>query len=150
MTRWVILIVVTILIIVAGLAVLVVPAQAPTQHNGNEQPAPASKDDLIEVSFPLPDALIASPLVASGKARGNWYFEASFPVEVRDASGNMIGQGYAQAQGEWMTTEYVPFKTIAITYAPQAKGSKGSIIFRKDNPSGLPEHDNELVVPVTF
>ena len=108
------------------------------------------KIDLIQATHPQPNDIISSPLIITGEARGNWYFEASFPVEVQDSSGNVIGQGYAQAQGEWMTTDFVPFESIEITFPAQPAGSVGNVILRKDNPSGLPENDDQLEIPVIF
>src|SRR4051812_32842409 len=53
-------------------------------------PAPApvpSNADLIQVNAPKPNDLVKSPLTVTGKARGTWYFEASFPVRLEDANG---------------------------------------------------------------
>lgn len=108
------------------------------------------KQDMIVIETPRPGDTITSPLVVTGQARGNWYFEASFPVELRDATGKVIAQGYAQAQGEWTTDEFVPFQSVPVTFAPQPAGSTGTLVFKKDNPSGLPEYDDALMVPVTF
>ena len=88
-------------------------------------------------------------LRVTGKARGGWYFEASFPVQIKNASGTVIAEGPAQAQGEWMTQDYVPFK-ITLSFPAQAAGSKGTVVLRNDNPSGLPENDKSLEIPVTF
>ncbi len=107
--------------------------------------------DLIRVSAPVRNALVDSPLAVRGEARGPWYFEASFPVDVRDASGAVVGVGYATAEGDWMTESYVPFSgTIAFDVSADAAGSIGSVMFRKANASGLAEHDDALVVPVVF
>jgi hypothetical protein len=104
--------------------------------------------DLIQIDEPLKNEEVASPITISGKARGTWYFEASFPVEVRDEDGTVLFQGPVEASGEWMTTEYVPFsQSIAFT-AP--KGKFGTIIFHKDNPSGDPARDESVVVPIKF
>lgn len=54
----------------------------------------------------------------------------------------------AQAQGEWMTSEFVPFKAKLEFQAPQTE--TGVLVFIKDNPSGIRELDNELRVPVHF
>ncbi len=107
-----------------------------------------TKDDLIRVTSILPNQEISSPLIVEGEARGNWYFEASFPVEVRDANNNVIGTWHAEAQSDWMTTEYVSFRA-QITFS-QPKTPTGFLILRKDNPSGLPEHDDDLTIPITF
>lgn len=108
------------------------------------------KNDLIVVETPVPGTTISSPLLVRGKARGNWYFEASFPIDVLAADGTVVGQGFATAQGEWMTEEFVPF-TGSITFtAPVQEMKSGIIVFKKDNPSGLSEHDDSVSVPVQF
>lgn len=108
----------------------------------------ASKDDLIWVSSPLPNQVITSPVTITGQARGNWYFEASFPVTLLDANGKILAQAPAQATGEWMTTNYVPFK-ITLTFTKPTTAT-GTLVLHKDNPSGLPQNDNELRIPVSF
>lgn len=105
---------------------------------------------LIVVSAPAADALVSSPLTVSGKARGYWYFEASFPLEVTDSSGKVLAQSHAEAQGDWMTEEYVPFKGTLTFTKPNMGDGKGFIIFRKDNPSGLPENEASVSIPIRF
>ena len=58
------------------------------------------KSDLIVVDTLASGAAISSLLAISGKARGTWYFEGSFPVTVVESTGVVIGQGIATAQGE--------------------------------------------------
>jgi hypothetical protein len=111
------------------------------------------KEDLIRVEAPGPNEVIKSPLVVRGEARGNWFFEASFPIRLYDGEGREIAVGIAQAQDEWMTTNFVPFeaKLIFVTPDPStSSGQAGTLVFQKDNPSGLPEHDDELRVPIRF
>lgn len=105
--------------------------------------------DLIRPALPASGSQVSSPVTISGEARGTWYFEASFPVEIQDAAGNVIAQGPAKAQGEWMTEDFVPF-TITLTYPPQPAGSKGIIVLKKDNPSGDPARDQQTSVSITF
>lgn len=107
------------------------------------------KQDLIVAETPLPGAKVASPLTISGEARGYWFFEASFPYELRDQNGNTIAEGPVQATGEWMTEDFVPY-TIQITFPPQPAGSTGTLLLKKDNPSGLPENEDQLNIPVVF
>lgn len=107
------------------------------------------KQDSIRATSPAPGATITSPLTVVGEARGTWYFEASFPYELQDAGGNTIAQGPVQAQADWMTEDFVPF-SVSITFPPQPAGSKGTLILKKDNPSGLPQNEDELEIPITF
>jgi hypothetical protein len=84
-----------------------------------------------------------------GQARGMMFFEADFPVMVRDGQGNVVAHGLATAEGEWMTTEYVPF-TAELTVSGTPATTSGTLEFHKDNPSGLPEHDYVFSVPIIF
>jgi hypothetical protein len=106
------------------------------------------KEDLIVVESPRAGEEIASPLFISGKARGYWFFEASFPIELVDENNQVISQAIAQAKGEWTTEEFVPFEAMLNFSNP--KRDRGFLVFKKDNPSGLKEHDDELRVPVVF
>lgn len=106
------------------------------------------KENLIRITRPRPNDTIESPLIIEGEARGNWYFEASFPIVLRDEQGAELGTVAAQAQGEWMTTDFVPFR--AILYFDQPTTEQGTLVLKKDNPSGLPEHNDELYIPITF
>lgn len=113
---------------------------ATSTSNGNE--------NLIKVANVSANQKISSPLVVTGEARGNWYFEASFPVELRDGNGTLIAQKPAQAIGEWMTTNLVPFSVTLSFVKPTT--ATGTLILRNDNPSGLPENDRFISIPVRF
>jgi len=104
--------------------------------------------DLVHVNAPLPGAKVGSPLTVTRRARGNWYFEASFPVKLLDGNGNQIAIAPAQAQGDWMTVDYVPF-SVTLTFA-QPVTATGTLILQKDNPSGEPQFDDFVSIPVTF
>lgn len=91
-------------------------------------------------------SVVNSPLTITGKAK-TWYFEGSFPVKVVDANGNVLAEAPAQAQGEWMTTEFVPFE-VTLSFIPTTQ--QGTIVFQKDNPSGLPDKNEEYQLPVQF
>lgn len=106
-------------------------------------------DERITINYPKPGDTISSPLTVTGSARGMWYFEASFPVIVTDWDGKIIAEVPATAEGEWMTEDFVPFKAV-IAFPPQEKGSRGTVIFKRDNASGLPEHDAAVEIPVVF
>ena len=102
---------------------------------------------MIVIDSPLPNDVITSPLTIKGKARGPWFFEASFPVRLLDDSGKEIATTAAQADGEWMTEDFVPF-TATLTFTTTAK--TGTLVLQKDNPSGLPENDGSVRMDVKF
>lgn len=117
-----------------------------------EEPAQGSVPykDLIRLDYPAPEAQVTSPLLVKGEARGNWYFEGSFPVVLTDWDGKIIAEGVAQAKGDWMSTDYVPFE-VTLNYSVETTVSnRGSLILKKDNPSGLPENDDALEITVFF
>lgn len=109
------------------------------------------KVDLIRLNNPRPGQTISSPLAISGQARGTWFFEASFPVILTDWDGKIIAQGIAQAKNDWMTTEFVPFEaTLTFTVNTNTYSNNGSLILKKDNPSGLSRNDDALEIPIVF
>jgi hypothetical protein len=111
-------------------------------------------DNLIVIDAPLPGSNITSPLTVRGKARGNWFFEASFPVVITDWDGRIIAETYAQAKGDWMTTDFVEFETVITFTKPAGPGvdqpNRGFLILKKDNPSGLPENDDAREMMIFF
>ncbi len=148
----------TITILLTVIAVLAVGAFAwasfggmsvPNPDNGgNATTTPGTQDNMIRVTAPVAYATVGSPLQIRGQARGGWYFEASFPVRLEDANGTVLAQAPAQAQGDWMTTEFVPFEATLTFTAPTTE--TGTLILEKDNPSGLPENADERRIPVRF
>jgi hypothetical protein len=106
------------------------------------------KEDLIQVESPQANNTVSSPLMIKGKARGYWFFEASFPIKLYDDNGESLAMTIAQAQGDWMTEEFVPF-TAELKFE-NPKTEKGMLVLEKDNPSGLPENADELKIPVLF
>ena len=116
-----------------------------TEYIGNE----LEKTDLIRVDYPRPNQEIESPFIVKGEARGYWFFEADFPVVLTDWDGLIIAQAIAQAKGEWMTEDFVQFEA-QLEFEKPEYSSRGTLILRKDNPSGLPEHDDALEIPVIF
>jgi hypothetical protein len=124
------------------LSSLLVGRTAPTPPGTN----PATGD--IQVDSPRPNELVRSPLTIRGSARGTWFFEASFPVQLRDGQGRVLATAPAQAQGEWMTTEFVPF-LVTLTF-PRPTTPTGTLLLEKDNPSGLPQQAASIQIPVRF
>lgn len=110
---------------------------------------PATTDnEMVRKVNVVARQLVTSPLTITGEARGPWFFEASFPIEIRDANGTVIAQHYAEARGEWMTTEFVPFTSTVAFEAPTT--TLGFVVLKNDNPSGDPERDQAVIIPVRF
>ncbi|MEW6019778.1 MAG: Gmad2 immunoglobulin-like domain-containing protein [Pseudomonadota bacterium] len=109
----------------------------------------SEKGVTILVSTPAENETVSSPLTVTGQVPGNWSFEASFPVQLLDSDGNMIAQEPAQLQGDWMTTELVDFE-VTLTFTAPPGGGTGTLVLKKDNPSGMADKDDELRIPIRF
>jgi len=110
--------------------------------------ASCPKENLILVETPKANEMISSPLIVGGKARGFWFFEATFPIKLFDENGELLASAIAQAQSDWMTEDFVPFSAELKFGHP--KTERGTLVLEKDNPSGLPESADELRIPVMF
>lgn len=115
-----------------------------TKNIGNE----LEYSEQILISTPRPNEKIKSPLKITGKAKGNWFFEGSFPAELHDGNGAILGTGVMIAEDDWMTEEFVDFAGVITYTLPETK--EGTLILKNDNPSGLPENQKELKIPVKF
>lgn len=127
-----------------------------TSSNDGEQTSSASSSisseapdysDMISVDV-TEGSRLQSPVTITGQARGMWYFEASFPVRLLDGNGNEIALAPAQAQGDWMTEDFVPY-SVTLTFT-QPSTPTGTLVLENDNPSGLPENSKKIEIPVTF
>lgn len=140
------------LLIVTAVALYFFPRKLNVSDT-NTSPAPPPPParpfaDEIEVFVPTIDAIIVSPQELSGRARGSWFFEANMPVTLIDENKKILAKAPLQAQGEWMTADFVPFAGSIIFEKPATKS--GILIFENDNPSGFPEHAKSFTVPVRF
>jgi hypothetical protein len=108
------------------------------------------QDDLIRLISPRPEEVITSPLKITGEARGTWFFEGVFPVILTDWDGLIIAQGQAKALTDWTTEDYVPFEANLEFKSDTKVSNRGSLILKKDNPSGLPQNDKALEITVFF
>lgn len=109
-----------------------------------------SPDGHVTVINPAPGATISSPINLSGSVTGGgWFFEGTFPVAIVDADGTVLGKGWVEAPpGEWASTGTVLFGGDITFASPHS--AAGTILFSKDNPSGLPQNGESFSVPVRF
>ena len=117
-----------------------IPAPEPTYVNATA--------DNIKVMSPTPGSVTGKPITVMGEARGGWYFEASFPIEVRDGAGSVIATGHAEAQSDWMTSEFVPF--VGTIQIPATYIGEAVLVFMNDNPSGMAENARSISFPITI
>ena len=103
---------------------------------------------MIHIDNPAPNALIKSPVTIKGEAVGYWYNEGSFVVKAYGAKDELLGQAVAEAKGQWMTEDFVPFE--ATLKFDVGSGQKGKLVFERANPSGLSENDQQYVLPVQY
>ncbi|MGE5298268.1 MAG: Gmad2 immunoglobulin-like domain-containing protein [Acidobacteriaceae bacterium] len=101
----------------------------------------------VVVDSPKEGDLVKSPLTITGKAKGNWFFEAVMPVTLKDQNGKVLAKTQLRAQGDWMTSDYVNF-TGELKFA-QPSTDYGVIIIEPDNPSGQ-QDDRSASVSVRF
>lgn len=104
--------------------------------------------DQIIVTDPVPDQLISSPLIITGEARGTWFFEATFPVNLLDSNGKVLALHYALTDENWMTEDFIPFTANIEFDDPET--TTGFLILEKDNPSGMQEYAAQIEIPVRF
>jgi hypothetical protein len=147
----IIFITVVVILIAGGLVWRSRVAKVPKENNGNNNGGivgkPAPESDII-VATPAANQVISSPVQISGKAKGSWFFEATFPVKLLDDQGKVLASGIVRAQGDWQTADFVDFSGNLLFMTPTS--TRGSLQFSKDNPSGLPENDKSFFVPVEF
>jgi len=90
---------------------------------------------------------VSNPIKIEGKARGGWYFEATFPIQLVDAEGNIIAYTTARAQSDWATTSFVDF-VAELNYIKPTSTTRALIVLNNDNPSGNPDLDQAIFIPV--
>ena len=141
---------IVVIALVLGAAAFVRMRFAPEQTVLAPSPAVSFgvNDDII-VDAPLSGTVVSYPIEVSGKARGSWFFEASFPVRLETASGEVLVQTHAQALSDWMTDDFVPFTVASSSLETVIVATDTQLILvaHNDNPSGLPQNDKELRIP---
>jgi hypothetical protein len=118
----------------------------PSPIIGNE---PLIYRDVVSVVSPRTGSRVTMPLSVSGSARGQWFFEGSFPLELLAEDGRSIARGNVNAVGEWMTTDFVPFKaTLTLDPASASYQGAATLVLKKDNPSDDRSRDDSLRMPL--
>jgi hypothetical protein len=125
-----------VLILLTGLILTPVFGQAAEKGN---------KKDIID-TCPNPNQEVCSPIAVTGKAKGPWFFEGSFPIRLVDAQGKELAASSAKAIGDWTTPDFVKFEGN-LEYEV-TKATKATIILQNANPSGDPKTAKRKEIPV--
>lgn len=152
------LVAVTILLLVTGIAAYLLwqaqrtdkltdPGMMANVANESAEESTYNIENVI-ITTPTTQHVVSSPLTIQGKATGIWYFEATLPLQIVDANDQLLGAGYAAAQGDWMTDALVPF--IGHIEFSASNTPTGWLVVKANNPSGLPEHDDQFRMPIRF
>jgi hypothetical protein len=137
-----------IIVVLLGLLAFVQPVKSPAGDTIASSTV-VSSDGHLAVTLPHAHDLATSPLAIEGTVTGGgWFFEASFPIKVVDAFGKVLGTGTANALSSWMSTGTVPFAASIVFTTPHS--ATGTLLLQNDNPSGLPENQKSLSIPIRF
>jgi hypothetical protein len=102
-----------------------------------------------EVSEPITNSTVKSPLLVKGKVPAGWMFEGQFPIKLTDANKKVIITGIAKeiVPGSWQNNSPVDFQS-SLTFGVST--GSGYLILENDNPSGDPSKNKTFEVPVNF
>lgn len=101
------------------------------------------------VSFSVaPGTTVSGVIKATGSLTGGYFFEANMVVKILDANKNVLKSTNGTATSDWMTGDSVSF-TTTLDFAGIPAG-QGYIRLHNDNPSGMPENDKYIDIPVVF
>lgn len=124
------------------------PTAAPTPII-TSTPTPTNISKQIQLDNLKPNDSITSPLTIKGKIDSSWMFEGVFPIMLLDNKRNLIvqTQGQQTVPGSWTQPGMIDFQA-KLNF--KTNDSAGFLVFKKDNPSGLPENDQLFEIPVVF
>ncbi len=129
-------------LILTGCAANTAPTLQSNTPAQNTPPAILPEPDLPKrnISLQQPDLSepLKSPVKIKGTASGNYFFEGTFSIVLKDGDGKVIGRSNAHADDDWMQPGPVKFSATLKFAAP--KTQTGMLVFEKDNPSGLAEN----------
>ena len=135
------------LIVLASIFLLTACGNNKEEKNQDKGKKAEIKNEII-IESPRVNEVVGSPLVIKGEARGTWFFEGVFPVELLGKAGQTIKVVPATSSEPWMTEDFIPFEAV-IEFDPTGQ-ENGTLRLKKDNPSGLPENDMMIGFPVKF
>jgi len=152
MTKFGKLLLIVILIVILVVVVFffqkpVVDVNPPPEDNIILREILGNKDDLISFSI-LPNSKVQGVVSYQGAVKGGYFFEVNILINILDANKNVLKTSNAIAMTDWMTIEPVEFEgNIDFTNLPKGLAY---IEIHNDNPSGLPENDKSVLIPIVI
>jgi hypothetical protein len=105
--------------------------------------------NFLQVTAPAEGQLVTSPVNIKGQVLSPWLSEGVALIMIVDANGKTLGSTQIKGPSDWMTREsWMDFQS-SITYTKPTTPT-GFVVFKKDNPSGLPANDQTVKLPVRF
>ena len=149
---WVIIALLFVVILVLGYFLVATPApvhKTPVATSTTDGVATTTNTGTSDVTVITPQsgASVPKKFTVTGSAPGTWYFEASFPIEVRTLANTVVGTGHATALTDWMTTAQVAFKADMTV---SGYSGPAILVLKRDNPSGLPQNDASTSIPIVI
>ena len=91
---------------------------------------------------------LKSPQKIVGLIDKTWVFEGSFPLELFDNQYRSLFKGNAAAPN-WLDDDS-KYTNFSATLNFITKKQTGFLMIKNDNPSGIPQNDKSLTIPVVF
>lgn len=116
-----------------------------------EPPAPkityvnTSEADIFNV-LPRAGDTVTAGITVSGSARGDWFTQGAFWVEVIAENGDVLIRNQVPSKGNSMTTGMVQFSS-SVLISPNYHGP-ATVRLVNDNPPGHPNPDRSVSIPV--
>lgn len=114
----------------------------------SESQTETSENQDIIINSPKAGELISSPLIITGQVNGNGWsgFEGQVgTVILLDENTKVLGTAILEPATDWMR---LPTKFKATLTFVSAKEQNGKLVFKNENPSGMPENNMEFSLPV--
>ncbi len=125
------------------------PPTEPMPEPPVSEVAPAQRTGVATVTAPVAGARVTSPLVATGNAPGDWYFEAVFAASLVGADGKVLAEGPARAQTDWTAPGDKAF--VAELPFTVAADTPATLVLQEDMPpeDGPPPREVRVSVILT-
>jgi predicted small lipoprotein YifL len=128
------------------LALATLTACGPQAVPEHETPA-AEHGGQIVIETPPRGVRAQSPLVVSGEAPNNWFFEAVFPVILVGDDGRVIAEAPAEAQSDWTAPGTIRFRAQLVFVITEE--TPATLVLQEDMPTGL-AGEREVRLPVVL